>query len=571
MHVEVDLMGGFVVWVGPRAVPADEWRRRHAGSLVKLLALTPRHTLHREQVIDSLWPGIPVDDAAPRLHKAAHYARRSVGDPRAVVLRGESVSLFPDAEVEVDALIFERAAEAVVERRASQLDEERSAAAQVAELWRGELLPDDPYEPWLDEPRDRLHYLYVEVLRRAGLWTDLARVDPADLEASLAVARQLADSGDRRAALRQLERLEKALHRELGVRPDPEVDALRAALLALDAPGATPRRPAVRPPLGREAEQRRIDRLLVAATEGRGRTLFVSGPAGIGKTAILQWLDRRAEERGLRVGRGTAASIEGAWPYAPVMEALSDLCRRHPALLDGLSDDYRVEITQALRGSSAEWAGESRHQRLFVSVAELLRLAASGNGMVLVVDDMHEADEASLRLLHYVSRLAVTERIVVVVAHRPWPLRPGMDEMRRSLIGRGTSVPMELGPLADSDIRRLTGHASRADASVHDSIVRLAGGNPFMALELARSLRGADDLARPMGALVLRGLGPAALDAITRLAVLGEVFDTDEWVAMCGRNGESECYALLDEVLAAGAVEGTETGYRFRHALVRDR
>ena len=116
MHVDVDLMGGFAVRVGQRAVPSDEWRRRNAGSLVKLLALAPRHTLHREQVIDNLWPGIPVDDAAPRLHKAAHYARRSLGDPRAVVLGGDSVSLFPDADVEVDALTFERAAEAVVAR-----------------------------------------------------------------------------------------------------------------------------------------------------------------------------------------------------------------------------------------------------------------------------------------------------------------------------------------------------------------------------------------------------------------------------------------------------------------------
>ena len=78
---------------------------------------------------------------------------------------------------------------------------------------------------------------------------------------------------------------------------------------------------------------------------------------------------------------------------------------------------------------------------------------------MLVIDDAHDADEASLRLLHYLSRAAVGERIMIVIAHRPWPLRPAMDAMRRSLIGRGSSVPLDLAPLADADVRRL---ASRA-------------------------------------------------------------------------------------------------------------
>ena len=118
-----------------------------------------------------------------------------------------------------------------------------------------------------------------------------------------------------------------------------------------------------------------------------------------------------SRDRGLRVGRGRAAAIEGAWPYAPVLEAVADLCRRHPAMLDGLPDDFRVEIEGALHGTSPEWIGESRHQRLFVSVAELLRLAASREGAVLIVDDLHDADEASLRLLHYLARIAVEEPI----------------------------------------------------------------------------------------------------------------------------------------------------------------
>jgi DNA-binding SARP family transcriptional activator len=610
MNVEIDLLGGFAVRVEGRPIPANEWRRRRAASLVKLLALAPRRTLHREQVIDALWPDTAIDDAGPRLHKAAHFARRTLGDSSALVLSGDTVSLFPGACVVVDVDEFERSAKQAI--AALDRDPEGwAAAAAAADRWAGQLLPDDPYEEWLEVPRDRLRELRQELLRRSGRWNELAMADPADEQANLARARQLADGGNRGAALRQLERLERALRRELGVSPGPAVASLRAELLASDA-HETQRRPA-RVLFGRDAELRRIDRLIVAAGAGEGRTLFVSGPAGIGKTAVLRWLDRRAEGRGLRVGVGAAAALEGAWPYAPVLEALADLCRRYPALLDGLADEYRTEIEGALRGSSPEWAGESRHQRLFVSAAELLRLAASGGiapravlrrregtripspsddevgalqrrdprgasaasgaiklgGAVLIVDDAHDADEASLRLLHYLSRAAVGERILIVVAHRPWPLRPAMDAMRRSLIGRGTSVPLDLGQLPDEDIRQLASPAVGEDQVILERVVKLAGGNPFAAIELARTAASGDDRGGPTGALVLRGLGDAAISALTNVAVLGAEFNTDEYVALAGVS-EAQAYALLDEALVGGVIERMAAGYRFRHSLVRD-
>jgi DNA-binding SARP family transcriptional activator len=609
MSVQIDLLGGFAVRVDGRPIPATEWRRRQAASLVKLLALAPRRTLHREQVIDALWPGTAIDDAGPRLHKAAHFARRVLGDSGALVLSRDTVSLFPNANVVIDVEELERGAKQAI----AALDGDPgggAAAAAAADRW-AELLPDDPYEAWLEGPRDRLRQLHQELLRRSGRWSELALADPADEEASVARARQLADKGNRGAALRQLERLERALRRELGVSPGPAVASLRAELLASDAPERQ-RRPAGAL-FGRDTELRRIEYLITATSTGKGRTLFVSGPAGIGKTAVLRWLDRRAEERGLRVGVGAAAALEGAWPYAPVLEAVADLCRRYPALLDGLADEYRSEIEGALRGSSPEWVGESRHQRLFVSTAELLRLAASGGiapravlrrrdgrrfpspsddevgalqrrdprgasaasgaiklgGAVLIVDDAHDADEASLRLLHYLSRAAVGERILIVVAHRPWPMRPAMDAMRRSLIGRGTSVPLDLGQLADVDIRRLASRAVGEDRVLLDRVAKLAGGNPLAAIELAHNAASGDDRGGPTGALVLRGLGDAAISALTKVAVMGAEFNTDEYVAVAGV-GEAQAYALLDEALAGGVIERMAAGYRFRHSLVRD-
>src|SRR5262245_36212071 len=96
------MLGGFEVRVDGVPVPGSGWDRRQAAALVKILALSRSRRLHREQVIDALWPDLAIDEAAPRLHKAAHFARKATGATDAVVLRDDTVALFPAADVTVD-------------------------------------------------------------------------------------------------------------------------------------------------------------------------------------------------------------------------------------------------------------------------------------------------------------------------------------------------------------------------------------------------------------------------------------------------------------------------------------
>ena len=168
MDVDIAMLGTFSVAVARAPVAADAWSRRGAASLVKLLALAEGRTLHREQVIDALWPTVPVDAALPRLHKAAHYARRALGDPAdrlgeapSVVLRNDHVILLPDADVHVDAVEFRRRAEKAL-AAASAADAEAALAA-----YGGGLLPEDLYEPWTAEWRETLVVLHRDLLRLA--------------------------------------------------------------------------------------------------------------------------------------------------------------------------------------------------------------------------------------------------------------------------------------------------------------------------------------------------------------------------------------------------------------------
>jgi DNA-binding SARP family transcriptional activator/pimeloyl-ACP methyl ester carboxylesterase len=204
-RLSVRLLGAFEVRVDGRTVPAEVWRHRRAAELVKLLALAPRHRLHREQVIDTLWPELSPDAGAANLRKAAHHARRALGAADAVVLRGEHVALAPDAEVDVDATGFERAADEAL--GAGDPD----VCAEIAGLYRGELLPDDRFEVWADERRGRLRDLYLRLLRRAGLWERVVEEEPTDEAAVRVLMRLYTDAGNRSEALACYHHLRAAL------------------------------------------------------------------------------------------------------------------------------------------------------------------------------------------------------------------------------------------------------------------------------------------------------------------------------------------------------------------------
>ena len=230
--VEVTLLGGFEARLDGHLISPGHWSRRHSAALVKLLALTSGRRLHREQVMDALWPDLDVDHAAPRLHKAAHYTRKAFAHRDAVVLSADTVDLFPHGELQVDATQFQESAE-------SALSNGGIAAAKAAlAAYSGVLLPHDLYEPWTATYRLHLGRLYTELLHQAADWHQALAIDPTDEPAHLALAQQYAENGDRVAALRQLDRLDQVMHHELGLEPSKDALSLRRRLLEPTSAGA---------------------------------------------------------------------------------------------------------------------------------------------------------------------------------------------------------------------------------------------------------------------------------------------------------------------------------------------
>ncbi|HEX6921413.1 MAG TPA: AAA family ATPase [Actinomycetes bacterium] len=569
MSVDIKMLGRFEVLADGERCPADPWRRKHAAALVKVLALARHRSMHREQLIDLLWPDLSLAESAPRLHKAAHYARRGLPDPSAaVVLRGDMIVLLPDAEVTVDALEFERAAADALQRGTP------ASAAAALDLYGGTLLPEDLYEPWTEAARDRLSALYQQLLRQAGRWEQLVELDPVDEEAHVALIQAHLDKGDRTSALRQYERMDRALRQELGIGPGREAAALRDRALAdLPAVSVPRQRAGEQRLLGRDAVLRSLRGALDEVAAGAGRTVLLSGPPGVGKTTVLDWLRAEAAGRGWRCGEGAAATIEGAWPYAPVLEAIADLCRAHPVLLDGVDDRYRSELDRALSLRDVTADGDHGHQHLFVAAGALLAVAAAGTGVVLLVDDAHEADDASLRLLHYLARQSRQEPVLIVVAYRDEPGRDDqLAEFRTSLGRREGTVALSLEPLDRTSTETLVRSMSpELSPESVEQVWELSAGLPFAAAELARAAAAAPQL--PLtpgaGAALTAWLPPPTRDLLARVAVAGLAFDTDEFVALSGLPDEL-AYARLESALAARILDRTETGYRFRHALLRE-
>ena len=240
-RLAIQLLGDFRVAVGSRAIDEWEWTLRKAKSLVKLLALAPRHRLHREHVIDRLWPDLGPEDGANNLHRVLYVARRILEPdlpPRRassyLQLRHDLLVLEAPGGLWIDVEAFLAAARAAHEGRTPQ------AYREALRLYTGDLVPEDQYEDWAIAYREWLSGLRVTLLvELAGVQEqagDLSAAietlqqavasDPVHEEAQGLLMRLLVQAGRRHLALRHYQALRAALQRELEVEPDVSLQAL---------------------------------------------------------------------------------------------------------------------------------------------------------------------------------------------------------------------------------------------------------------------------------------------------------------------------------------------------------
>ena len=554
-RLDVRLLGRFEVAVDAQRVAASAWEHRRAEDLVKLLALSPRHRLTRDQVVEALWPHLGAKAGVANLHKAAYYARRALGWPEAIVVRHGVVALAPEERVETD-----------VER----LETEGGWDGEVSEL-----LPEDRYEEWIVEHRERLAELRIAALRRQGRWAELLRADPADEEITRALMRERGGVGDRAAAVQQFRRLREALAK-LGLTPSEESLSLYRDVSRGDPVHAPTRS---RPPMvGRDHELAAARRTLDATARGGGGALLILGDAGIGKTRLVDGVLEDARSRGWHTLRGAAREEEGRPPYGPIIEAIDPLVAARPDLLESLNESSRRVVALLCPSAPAGDAGSpgdvERHQ-VFDAVWQLVHAAAGEAGVLIALEDLHAAGVATLLLAHYLSRAASQAPMLIVLTARHGEAGPELARVRASLSEQRAGVEIVLRRLSTSALTSIAERAAgrRLGAGTLEAIAAAAAGNPFFAEELAASADDGDVRVPEHVSEILNvrfdRLPREARPVVLLAAALQDGFAVSDLAVVAGVE-EASAEAAVGAALRGGVLERDASGLRFRHPLLRD-
>ncbi|MEU0109829.1 AAA family ATPase [Streptomyces sp. NPDC006251] len=338
-----------------------------------------------------------------------------------------------------------------------------------------------------------------------------------------------------------------------------------------------PQASSVTPVVGRDAELERLSGVLEGARRGEARAVLLAGDAGVGKTRVLDEVGKRAAAAGMTVVAGHCVDLgDVGLPYLPFTEILGVLAadERFSAALAA------HPVVERLLGAGTDAVRDvDARLRLFEGIAGLLADVAEAAPLLLVLEDLHWADQSSRDLLRFLLGRGVLRHRLAVFAsyraddlHRRHPLRPLLAELvRLPAVER-----LELRPLADSDVDRLVRALEQRplpDATVR-RIVERAEGNAFYAEEL---LAATDTEAGgvPSGladVLLIRfeQLSDTAQQVLRTAAVAGRRVEHDLLREAVGLPEEALESALREAVGRQLLVAGDDDTYSFRHALARE-
>jgi DNA-binding SARP family transcriptional activator/tetratricopeptide (TPR) repeat protein len=574
--LHVRLLGELEVEVDTRLVPAPPSRR--AWALLGWLALHPGDH-PRGTVAARFWPDVLDTSARASLRSAVWTARRLLGGDAAaelLVTTRDRIGLRCATDLED----FDR------RLAAGELD------AAVA-LCRGPLLADFD-DDWVLEARDR----HAE--RLAAALTQLAdqaptpaaaveharrrlALDPLDEAAARDLMERLADAGERAAAFSVYDRLGERLRGQLGIAPAAATREAAARLRVGRAPpasvapagGAEGVAPAPSWPLvGRDIE---LAALLAAAAAPDGMLAVLAGEGGIGKTRLTQEVLERARAGGARTAGCAALELGGPAPFTLWAELLRGLAEElpppdpaatWPEELAAIAPSLPRRLERATGGLPVAIVPELARARLFEAAVDAIEHACVDRPLVLLFEDVHLADAASLELLAYTARRFAGLPVLALLTRRPAPERPELDALVHTHRARGgTLIEIDLPPLPRGAVDALVRSVATLAADAREQVVDAADGNPLLAVESARAAAGGAAGPPPSLQAMVRGALGRLEPGARRVAELAAVAGRDLTRRELGDLAASDDVL---RVLDTGLFAPHQQGFGFRHALLRD-
>ena len=619
MHIQnssflrVYLLGRFQIVRDGYVLHDSDWQRRKAATLLQCLILK-RH-LTKDQAIDLLWPEASITAGSNNLYPTLHALRQTLDS---VLGKGTAEITFSfkdgvlllDESVRVDAHEFRRAALLAL-NTSSPLQRELEVAF---ELYGGDLLPGRLYDDWTFYARDELHRLYGEISlklailkREQGdypgavlLLSPLLEHNPGDEVIHRELIRTYAYAGRRHDALKQYQTCVNALSHELDVSPEEETTALSSQLLSGDLTPTLPVSSVTSPTVtsfifeaeklspfsGREVELNTLlTRFEEIRKQGKGKTILLAGDAGVGKTRLVYEALQRAASTGITVLYGAAYEQEGQLPYQPFIEAFD-----HFLAQPGNSNEHNPITNFRKLGVSdpqqEQWA-------LFNSTVALVTNLAKDAPIAFVLDDIHAADETSLRLFHFLARQTLSAPVALIATYRigaaPSSSSP-FNMLLNALYREGLSETFDLMHLSEPQVSGILEHilGGTPDDMLVRTVFDITDGNPFFVQEItyalvkfervekrhtAWSLKNEVMLSVPSGLSGLlrervARLGTTFANIMTAAAVIGREFSFDILHKIVAFS-DTEVLDVLDTALAAHLLEETGEGYQFCHSLIR--
>ena len=614
-HLTLRLFGGFHAQLG-EGIPLPLTARK-AQALLAYLAVRPGQLHPRDKLATLLWPDTSDDQSRQSLRVALVALRRALPSNGPTILLANAESLGLDATaVDVDVVVFER--------RLSEGTPE--ALAEAARLYQGDLLEgfrvaEVPFEDWLAAERGRLYELGVEGLGKllkhqlaedsstAAVQTALRLIalDPLQESVHRALMRLYAGQGRRGAALTQYQACVAVLRRELGTDPEIETRRLfqeilrtpnraddarlgqldRSDQLASRGERAHPDLPAEETPLfGREAELEQLRTVLERAVKGRGGVAVIMGEEGIGKTRLLSALAAEAVKHRCRVVVGRCHESDSILPFGPWVEALrSSGLSVDDAILCRLAPPRRAELSRLLpevHTPGLPHPGDS-DLRLFEAIAQLLEESATAESLVLMLEDLHWADEMSLRLLAFVRRRIERWSALLVATARVEDLADAAMARHtiREVSRAGDVLRLELSPLSAADTYRLVhalAHERHSMEDLEEHVWAVSEGNPFVAVETTRAMQEdtgtpgvRSPVPQPVRDLIARRLERLSRSARTLAdvaAIIGREFD----FALLHRAGGLDEHATaegVEELVRRSVLREVGERFGFSHERIR--